>query len=157
MRLENYGSVYFIGAGGIGMSALVRYFLSKGMRVAGYDRTSSDLTGNLVKEGAEIFFDENPDLIPEYCRDPARTLVIRTPAVPDSHPGWKYFRENGFTILKRAEVLGAISLNSRALCFAGTHGKTTTSSMTAHLLKQSHVDCSAFLGFGLPGAAQGIY
>ena len=144
--MENYKSVYFVGAGGIGMSALVRYFLSKGIRVAGYDRTHTALTDELVREGADLFFDENPQLIPPYCSDPATTLVIRTPAVPDMHAGLQYFGREGFTILKRAELLGLISRNSRALCFAGTHGKTTTSCMAAHLLKQSHVDCNAFLG-----------
>lgn len=146
MNIEQITSVYFVGAGGIGMSALIRYFLSKGKRVAGYDRTPSDLTAELNKEGSEIHYEDNVPLIPEYCQDPASTLVVYTPAVPDTHTELIYFREHGFEIMKRARVLGEITRSSRGLCVAGTHGKTTTSSMTAHLLKQSNVDCNAFLG-----------
>ena len=144
--MENFTSLYFIGAGGIGMSALVRYFLAKGYHVAGYDRTPSDLTEALINEGAEIVYDENSALIPEYCRHPKTTLVVYTPAVPESHNGFSYFRENGFTIVKRAKLLGMITRTSKALCFAGTHGKTTTSSMAAHILAQSPLECNAFLG-----------
>lgn len=144
--MENYTSIYFVGAGGIGMSALVRYFLSKKYKVAGYDKTPSALTSELIEEGAEITFDEDESGIPGYCRDSKNTLVVRTPAVPDSHPGLSYFRKNGFTILKRAELLGMITRNSKALCFSGTHGKTTTSSMAAHLFTQSGIGCNAFLG-----------
>lgn len=143
---KQYKSLYFVGAGGIGMSALVRYFLSKKYKVAGYDRTSTDLTEHLVKEGAEIIFDESVDLIPDYCKNPEETLVVYTPAIPATHAGLKYFRENGFTIMKRSELLGLITRNTKGLCFSGTHGKTTTSSMAAHILHTSSIGCNAFLG-----------
>ncbi|WP_370795527.1 UDP-N-acetylmuramate--L-alanine ligase [Bacteroides stercorirosoris] len=146
MNIENIKSVYFVGAGGIGMSALIRYFLSKGKLVAGYDRTPSELTEHLIKEGAQIHYEENVVLIPEACKDKATTLVIYTPAVPQEHAELAYFRNNGFEIQKRAQVLGTITRSSKGLCVAGTHGKTTTSTMTAHLLHQSHVGCTAFLG-----------
>ncbi len=139
-------SLYFIGAGGIGMSALIRYFLSRGKRVAGYDKTSSDLTEILNEEGAKIHYTDNVSLIPDYCREPDKTLVVYTPAVPEDHSELTWFRANGFEVMKRARLLGEITRTSRGLCIAGTHGKTTTSSMVAHLLKQSHVDCNAFLG-----------
>ncbi|MDL2255485.1 UDP-N-acetylmuramate--L-alanine ligase [Parabacteroides sp. OttesenSCG-928-K15] len=146
MHLDHIQSLYFVGAGGIGMSALVRYFLSKGKKVAGYDRTSSVLTENLNAEGAEIHYEDNVALIPEWCKNPEETLVVYTPAVPADHTELTWFRANGFEVMKRARILGEITRNTRGLCIAGTHGKTTTSSMTAHLLKQSHVDCNAFLG-----------
>ena len=139
-------SVYFVGAGGIGMSALIRYFLSKGKFVAGYDRTPSELTGHLIAEGAQIHYKEDASLIPESCKDPVTTLVVYTPVVPQEHAELAYFRENGFEILKRSQVLGIITRSSKGLCVAGTHGKTTTSTMAAHLLHQSHVGCTAFLG-----------
>ena len=139
-------SVYFIGAGGIGMSALERYFLSKGLVVAGYDRTSCELTEELRAEGADIHYEDNPGLIPQACRDKEETLVVYTPAIPETHKELTYFRENGFDIQKRAQVLGTLTRSMKGLCVAGTHGKTTTSSMTAHLLHQSHVGCNAFLG-----------
>ena len=109
------------------MAALERYFLSLGKKVAGYDRTPSELTDALQQEGVEIIFDENPDLIPPYCRDKETTLVVYTPAVPSDHKGLCYFRDNGFEVVKRARVLGLVTEGSKALCFAGTHGKTTTS------------------------------
>ncbi len=146
MNLETLKSIYFIGAGGIGMSALVRYFLAKGKRVAGYDRTPSALTEELQKEGANIHYEDDIKQIPDVCKDHEHTLVVFTPAVPESHSELTYFRSHGFTIMKRAQVLGEITRTSRGLCVAGTHGKTTTSSMIAHILKQSHVDCNAFLG-----------
>ncbi len=146
MNIEDIKSVYFIGAGGIGMSALVRYFLSKDKYVAGYDRTATALTTHLIEEGAHIHFEDRVDLIPEECKDKAHTLVILTPAIPQDHSELNYFRSNGFTIHKRAEVLGSITRASKGLCVAGTHGKTTTSTMTAHLLHQSPVGCTAFLG-----------
>ena len=139
-------SVYFIGAGGIGMSALERYFLSKGLVVAGYDRTSCELTEELRAEGADIHYEDNPDLIPMACRDKEETLVVYTPAIPATHKELTYFRENGFDIQKRAQVLGTLTRSMKGLCVAGTHGKTTTTSMTAHLLHESHVGCNAFLG-----------
>ena len=146
MELNQIQSVYFIGAGGIGMSALIRYFLSKGIRVAGYDRTSSPLTNCLISEGADIHFTDDTGLIPEAFRQPSQTVVVFTPAVPESHSELNFFRTNGFEIYKRSQILGIITQSQRGLCIAGTHGKTTTSSMTAHLLKQSHIDCNAFLG-----------
>ena len=128
------------------MAALERYFMAKGKKVAGYDRTPSELTDALQAEGVEISFDENPDLIPEYCRDKDTTLVVYTPAVPAEHAGLCYFRDNGFEVVKRARVLGLVTHDSKALCFAGTHGKTTTSSMAAHILEVSGVGSNAFLG-----------
>ena len=139
-------SVYFVGAGGIGMSALVRYFLSEGLVVAGYDRTACQLTEELRAEGADIHYEDNPELIQAACRDRNETLVVYTPAIPATHKELTYFRENGFDIQKRAQVLGTLTRSMKGLCVAGTHGKTTTSSMTAHLLHQSHVGCNAFLG-----------
>ena len=146
MELKDIKSVYFLGAGGIGMSALVRYFLSEGKFVAGYDRTPSPLTDNLTNEGAVLHFEENEALIPQECRSATDTLVVYTPAIPAGHKEWEFFKNNGFFIKKRAEVLGIITKGKRGICAAGTHGKTTTSTMTAHLLHQSSVDCAAFLG-----------
>ena len=146
MEIQKITSVYFVGAGGIGMSALIRYFLAKGKAVAGYDRTPSALTEELIREGARIHYEEDVAQIPADCQDAAHTLVVYTPAIPENHAELRYFRAGGFEVLKRAEVLGKITRGARGLCVAGTHGKTTTSSMTAHLLKQSHVDCNAFLG-----------
>jgi UDP-N-acetylmuramate--alanine ligase len=146
MDIRKVKSVYFIGVGGIGMSALARYFLSLKKRVAGYDRTSTPLTEALNTEGAEIHYEDNIASIPAYCKDPKETLVIYTPAIPSSHSELCYFISNHFEIKKRAEVLGIITRYSKGICFAGTHAKTTTSSMAAHLLKQSTVDCNAFLG-----------
>ena len=146
MELKDIKSVYFLGAGGIGMSALVRYFLSEGKFVAGYDRTPSALTGKLIEEGAVLHFEEKVELIPDECRDTYSTLVVYTPAIPGNHKELDFFRSNGFNIKKRAEVLGIITKGKLGVCAAGTHGKTTTSTMTAHLLHQSHVDCAAFLG-----------
>ena len=136
MDVNTLKSVYFIGAGGIGMSALVRYFLSKGKKVGGYDRTPSELTEKLIEEGAAIHYEENTGLITDAFRNPATTLVVYTPAVPDTHKEFTYFRENGFEIHKRSQVLGMLTHAGKGLCVAGTHGKTTTSTMTAHLLHQ---------------------
>lgn len=143
---KQYKSVYFVGAGGIGMAALVRYYLSKGLKVAGYDRTRTALTDELTAEGAEITYDDAAELIPGYCRDKATTLVVYTPAVPSTHPGLTYFRDGGFDVMKRAQVLGLLTHDSKGLCFSGTHGKTTTSSMAAHILEVSGIGCNAFLG-----------
>ena len=139
-------NIYFIGAGGIGMAALERYFLARGCRVAGYDRTPSDLTRELEAEGVHIDFNDDPALIPDYCRDPEQTLVVYTAAMPAQHPVLRWFMDNGFEVIKRAKALGIVTEHSRGLCFAGTHGKTTTSSMAAHILHQSGVGCNAFLG-----------
>ncbi|MDR3058928.1 MAG: UDP-N-acetylmuramate--L-alanine ligase [Prevotella sp.] len=144
--MDNIKAIYFIGIGGIGMSNLARYFMSKGKKVAGYDRTETPLTKDLVKEGAEIHYSDSVNLIPEYCKDKNTTLVVYTPAVPSDNEEVIYFHAHSFTIQKRAQVLGTITRSSKALCCAGTHGKTTTSSMLAHILKQSHLDCNAFLG-----------
>lgn len=146
MNVNTLKAVYFIGAGGIGMSALVRYFLSKGKKVAGYDRTPSELTQKLNEEGASIHYEENTALIPDDFKQPETTLIIYTPAIPANHQELTYFRENGFEIQKRAQVLGMLTRTERGMCVAGTHGKTTTSTMAAHLLHQSHVTCNAFLG-----------
>ena len=139
-------AVYFVGAGGIGMSALVRYYLSQGIVVGGYDRTACPLTEELRAEGADIHYTDDPDLIPEACRQPESTLVVYTPAIPHDHKELTYFRDHQFRIMKRAEVLGTLTRTMKGLCVAGTHGKTSTSSMAAHLLHQSHVGCNAFLG-----------
>ena len=139
-------AVYFVGAGGIGMSALVRYYLSQGIVVGGYDRTACPLTEELRAEGADIHYTDDPDLIPEACRRPESTLVVYTPAIPHDHKELTYFRDHQFRIMKRAEVLGILTRTMKGLCVAGTHGKTSTSSMAAHLLHQSHVGCNAFLG-----------
>ena len=146
MNINDITSVYFIGAGGIGMSALIRYFLAKGKMVAGYDRTPSALTTQLAKEGVVIHFMDDIQLIPDDCKNKNKTWIVYTPAVPSSHKELAFFRKHGFTVMKRSETLGMITASMRSLCVAGTHGKTTTSSMTAHLLKQSTVDCNAFLG-----------
>ena len=144
--MEEIQAVYFVGIGGIGMSAIARYFLSRGLVVAGYDRTPSDLTKALQEEGALVHYEDNVELIPAPCRDRESTLVVYTPAIPAEHTELTFFRNNGFEIQKRAQVLGTLTRSLKGLCVAGTHGKTTTSSMAAHLLHQSHVDCNAFLG-----------
>ena len=139
-------AVYFIGIGGIGMSAIARYFLNTGVFVGGYDRTPSPLTKTLEEEGAVIHYEDNVELIPEQCKQRDNCLVIYTPAIPATHTEYNFFKDNGFDIQKRAQVLGTLTKSLRGLCVAGTHGKTTTSSITAHILHQSHVDCNAFLG-----------
>lgn len=146
MDVNTLKAVYFIGAGGIGMSALVRYFLSAGKKVAGYDRTSSELTQKLTAEGADIHYEDNVKNIPADFHDASSTLIIYTPAIPTTHTELVYFRNNGFTIQKRSQVLGMLTQTGKGLCVAGTHGKTTTSTMAAHLLHQSNVGCNAFLG-----------
>ena len=146
MEMKDIRAVYFIGAGGIGMSALARYFMHRGLVVAGYDRTPSELTCQLEKEGMLIHYDENVEEIPQACKNTESCLVVYTPAVPATHQELVYFRENGLTIQKRAQVLGTLTMAHKGLCVAGTHGKTTTSAMCAHLMHQSHVECNAFLG-----------
>lgn len=143
---SEFDSVYFIGAGGIGMAALERYCLSRGLVVGGYDRTATDLTRTLIAEGVEITYEADPSLVPARFSDPLRTLVVITPAIgPDNPlPGW--FRSRGHVIVKRSQLLGLVTRDSRSLCFAGTHGKTTTSSMAAHILHCSPTGCNAFLG-----------
>lgn len=146
MELNEIKAVYFVGIGGIGMSAIARFFLHTGVVVGGYDRTPTELTEKLSEEGALIHYEENVGLIPEPCRDKASCLVVYTPAIPENHQELVYFHAHGFEVEKRAQVLGRLTHSHKGLCVAGTHGKTTTSSMTAHLLHQSHVDCNAFLG-----------
>ncbi len=138
---KNISSVYFLGIGGIGMSALARYFNSQGIKVSGYDKTATVLTAQLEKEGIGIHFEDNIALI-----DKTAELVVYTPAVPKDHKEYNYFLSNGYTVLKRSEVLGLITANSFSICVAGTHGKTTTSAMIAHLLRHSDYGCNAFLG-----------
>ncbi len=144
--MNNLKSIYFIGAGGIGMSAILRYFLQKGYNVGGYDKTPSDLTEQLIKEGALIHYEDSVDTIPQCFKEKESTLIVYTPAIPSDHSELCYFRSNGFEIQKRAQVLGLLTNQHKGLCVAGTHGKTTTSTMAAHLLHQSHIDCNAFLG-----------
>lgn len=146
MKPKDIKAVYFIGAGGIGMSAIARYFIKKGLVVAGYDKTPSELTQQLEKEGMILHYEESVAEIPYVCKDPRSCLVIYTPAIPESHQELAFFRANGFEIEKRAQVLGTLTCTHKGLCFAGTHGKTTTSSMCAHIMHQSHLDCNAFLG-----------
>lgn len=141
-----FSSIYFVGAGGIGMANLERYFLSKGHRVAGYDRTPSELTDALSAEGVSLTFTDSPDEIPEEFRNPSETLVVYTPAVPSDSPILSWFRENGFEVIKRAALLGRITRSTSAICVAGSHGKTTTCSMTANILRLSETGCNAFLG-----------
>ena len=146
MDVNTLKSVYFIGAGGIGMSALVRYFLSKGKNVGGYDRTATELTQKLNEEGAQIHYEESVEKIGSEFKDIENTLVVYTPAIPENHAELQFFRNHGFTIQKRSQVLGMLTQSGKGLCAAGTHGKTTTSAMAAHLLHQSHIGCNAFLG-----------
>ena len=146
MELKDIKSVYFVGAGGIGMSAIARYFIHKGIVVAGYDKTPSALTHQLEREGMLIHYEENVDEIPHACRNPKSCLVIYTPAIPAEHKELAFFREGGFTIEKRAQGLGPLTRTHKGLCVAGTHGKTSTSTMCAHIMHQSHIDCNAFLG-----------
>ena len=146
MKTEDIQSVYFVGAGGIGMSALVRYFLAKNIPVAGYDRVRTALTDTKTAEGACLHFEDNPSLIPDAFKDKESTLVVYTPAVPNTHQELNYFLDNGFEVMKRAQVLGILTRSLKGLCVAGTHGKTTTTTMLAHLLMQTPEKCNAFLG-----------
>jgi len=146
MEIKDIQSVYFVGAGGIGMSAIARYFINRGMVVAGYDKTPSDLTRQLEKEGMLIHYKEDVNEIPQACRQPKSCMVIYTPAIPEDHKELQFFRNNGFEIQKRAQILGTLTRQHKGLCVAGTHGKTTTSTMCAHIMHQSHLDCNAFLG-----------
>ena len=146
MEIKDIKAVYFVGAGGIGMSAIARYFISRGLVVAGYDKTPSDLTRQLEKEGMLIHYEENIDAIPAACKQPESCLIIYTPAIPAEHQELQFFRQHGFEIQKRAQVLGTLTREHKGLCVAGTHGKTTTSTMCAHIMHQSHLDCNAFLG-----------
>lgn len=145
MNLDNIHNIYFIGIGGIGMSALARYFKNAGKNVAGYDRTPSALITEMIESGIQISFEDNINIIPENF-SPQNTLVVITPAVPKHHLQWNYFSHNGFTILKRAEVLGLITKDTFCFGVAGTHGKTTTSAILGHILMDSGVNVTAFVG-----------
>ena len=144
--MQDIKAVYFVGAGGIGMSAIARYFINRGLVVAGYDKTPSALTLQLEKEGMLIHYEEDVEQIPLACRDKEHCLVIYTPAIPSEHAELQFFRNGGFEIQKRAQVLGTLTKSLKGLCFAGKHGKTTTSTMCAHIMHQSSMDCNAFLG-----------
>ena len=144
--MKDFKSLYFIGAGGIGMSSLVRYFLSMGYKVGGYDRTPTELTTQLISEGADLHFEDNIEAVKDIYKDPESTIVVLTPAVPQDHGELSWFRDHGFEILKRSQLLGIITKKSKGLCVAGTHGKTTTSTMVAHLFNNSEFGCNAFLG-----------
>jgi UDP-N-acetylmuramate--alanine ligase len=145
--MTQINNIYFVGAGGIGMAALERYYLAKGVAMAGYDRTPSELTEHLQREGARICFEDDVEkAIPEEFTNANTTLVVYTPAIPDSNRVLSYFREHGFEIMKRAALLGQITRESKGLCFSGTHGKTTTSSMASHIMHNCAADCNAFLG-----------
>ena len=147
MRLGQYDNIYFLGIGGIGMSALARWFLKKGLNVSGYDRTATSLTAALQEEGMKVHFDDNVESIPkEVKNNKDNTLVVFTPAIPKDHREHLFLKEKGYTIMKRSEVLGLISKDYVTVAVAGTHGKTTTSSMVAHLLKTANKNMVAFLG-----------
>lgn len=146
MDIKDIKTAYFLGIGGIGMSAIARYFNHLGIKVMGYDKTSTTLTNELIKEGIDIHFEDLGDNIQNSAFNIQNLLVVLTPAIPANHQEWAWFKNNGFTILKRSQVLGLISQNHQTIGVAGTHGKTTTSTLIAHILKQSSVDCSAFLG-----------
>lgn len=143
---NKFTQYYFLGIGGIGMSAIARYFHEKGYSVAGYDRSNSKITDDLQSEGITITFDAHTGATPTKYLDTKKTLVVITPAIPANHEQLEYFKQNDFKILKRSEILGIITRQNKGICIAGTHGKTTTSTMTAHIMHQSHVECSAFLG-----------
>ena len=146
MEAKDIKAVYFIGVGGIGMSAIARYFVRRGLVVAGYDKTPTELTRRLEKEGVLVHYEEDVNEIPHTCKNASQCLVVYTPAIPEEHAELQYFRQNGFEVMKRAQVLGILTKQMKGLCVAGTHGKTTTSSMCAHIMHQSHLDCNAFLG-----------
>lgn len=146
MELKDTQRVYFAGIGGIGMAALARYYMSAGIPVAGYDRTRSTLTDELAAEGAVVSYDDSLDAVPEAFRNPEGTLAVYTPAVPATNVPLSFFRDGGFEFRKRAWVLGQITRSSKSLCFSGTHGKTSTSSMAAHIMKHGGIGCNGFLG-----------
>ena len=141
--MNSYKNIYFIGIGGIGMSAIARYYKFKGCNVSGYDKTPSELTGELIAEGIGVHYEDNTDFIP---KDVENTLVVYTPAIPHDLKELLYVQEHGYTLLKRSKTLGEIAKGQRCLAVAGTHGKTTTSTLLAHIFTDSKVGCSAFLG-----------
>ena len=146
LKLDDIRSVYFVGAGGIGMSALVRYFLNRGCNVGGYDKTSTELTSALIKEGARIGFEDDVNKVDECFKDSSSTLVVYTPAIPADNRILRWFNIHCFDVQKRAQVLGTLTRSLNGLCVAGIHGKTTTSSMTAYILDGTPEGCNAFLG-----------
>jgi len=146
IQLSTFKRAYFVGVGGIGMSALARYFKSLGWNVAGYDKTPSPLTEALISEGVEIHFDDLGESIPEEYKEKESTLVIYTPAIPKNHGELNFLMQHNFQLFKRSQVLGIITANSLGLGVAGTHGKTTTSTLLAHILNESSLKCNAFLG-----------
>ena len=146
MNIENFKNIYFVGVGGIGMSAIARYFKAIGKNVFGYDKTQTLLTGELEKEGIGIVFSDGVNQIPEIYLNKKETLVVYTPAIPTNHPQLSFFKKEGFLLMKRAQVLGFLSDPLNGIGIAGTHGKTTVSSLTAHIFKNSSQDCNAFLG-----------
>ena len=146
IEFNKISNIWFIGVGGIGMSALARYFVAGGFSVAGYDRVESAITRSLIEEGIGVTYRDEINDIPDEFRDAKQTLVIYTPAIPRDNRIFNYFASNDFRVHKRSEVLGMISRKYRSVAIAGTHGKTSVSTLTAHLLKQSHIDCTAFLG-----------
>lgn len=143
---KEYRSIYFLGIGGIGMSAIARYFMHEGYAVAGYDRTATPLTRELEREGAAIHYDDDPELIPATMRNPETTLVVLTPAIPADHREWAWLRERGFRIEKRSQMLGHLSTGKLVMAVAGTHGKTTTSTLAAWLNHAAAGEGNAFLG-----------
>lgn len=146
MNLKELHNIYFIGIGGIGMSALAKYFAMNGKNVAGFDKVQTTITDALVKRGVRIHFNDSISLIADEFKDIKNTLVVYTPAIPTNHKELSFFKENGFNVLKRAEILGEITKNTICLAVAGTHGKTTTSTILGHILKESGVDATSFLG-----------
>lgn len=147
IQLNDIKYLYFLGIGGIGMSALARYFNKLGKKVAGYDKTETPLIKDLQAEGIEIHFDENVNAIPaDILNDKSNSLIVVTPAVPKNHKEWNYFKDNGYSIVKRSQLLGLLTKESSTIAVAGTHGKTTTSTIVAHIIKQSGLACTAFLG-----------
>jgi UDP-N-acetylmuramate--alanine ligase len=149
IEFKNIEGLYFVGIGGIGMSALALYFVKGGYTIAGYDRSESSITHSLIENGCAVTYKDDLSVLPDLFRnvsDKSRVIIVYTPAIPAENKILSFFRSNGYLIYKRSKILGEISLNTDTLAVAGTHGKTTVSTMIAHLLKQSHIDCSAFLG-----------
>jgi len=146
LNLENIHNIYFVGIGGIGMSAIANYFKSNGKNVAGYDKVSTEITKSLEEIGISVHFEDSIDLIPKEFRNKENTLIIYTPAIPKNHAELNYFLENKFNVLKRSEILGEITKNSFCLAVAGTHGKTTTSTILGHIFKEADLNATSFLG-----------
>jgi UDP-N-acetylmuramate--alanine ligase len=147
VNIKTLKNIYFLGIGGIGMSAIARWFIANGYTLAGYDKTATPLTNALQAEGVPVHFSDDVALIPsEFLANPAETLIVYTPAIPKDHQEFNYLKNSGFTLMKRSQVLGLLTQNFFTIAVAGTHGKTTTSSMVAHILKQAGKNITAFLG-----------